>query len=98
MIKELKANMFVVIPQREQVIEVTERYDGYPLGKRKMNIGYVSYKSHDLAPKKRSVLTGRMVPEKPLEKLTKQEIIDELMDHIYGDNADQVKYIVIKVA
>lgn len=98
MIKELNANLFVVIPQREQVIEVVERYDGFPLGKRKMNIGYVSYKSYDLAPRKRSVLTGRMVPERPLEKLTKQEIIDELMEHIYGESAKRVKYIVIRAA
>ena len=38
MIKELNANLFVVLPQREQVIEVVERYDGYPLGKRKMDM------------------------------------------------------------
>ena len=98
MIKELNANLFVVLPQREQVIEVVERYDGYPLGKRKMDIGYVTYKSYDLAPHKRSVLTGRMVPERPLEKLSKQEIINELLEHIYGDNARRVRYIVINAA
>ncbi len=96
MIKELNGNLFVIIPQRGQVIEVVEHYDGYPIGKRRAsNLSYISYNSHNLSESRRAGWSGKMIPDRPLEKMSKAEIASELMRHIYGESARGVKYLMI---
>ena len=95
MTKELTGSFYVVIPQREQVLEVVEHYDGYPIGKRLINLSYVSYKSCNIGNKRVGAIMGKMIPERPLEKMTRKETINELMEHIYGANAKKVPFITI---
>lgn len=95
MTRELTATFYVIIPQREQVLEVVEHYDGYPIGKRLINLSYVSYKSNNIGNKRSAAIIGKMIPERPLEKMTRKETIKELMEHIYGTNAKKVPYITV---
>ena len=95
MTKELTANFYVIIPQREQVLEVVEHYDGYPIGKRLINLSYISYRSNNIGSKRSAAIMGKMIPERPLEKMTQKEMIKELMEHIYGANAKKVPFITI---
>ncbi len=96
MIRELNGSFYLVLPQRQQVIEIVEHYDGFPIGKRIIsNLSYVSYQSFNLNESRRAGFSGKMIPGRPLEKMTKLEIANELMEHIYGENAYKVKYVAI---
>ncbi len=97
--KELKGNLFLVLPERKQVLEIKFYNGEFDLGGRKISdMYYVSYRSFNMGNNGRGTFFGKMITNDSPSRMSAEDLASKLIQHIYGSNAHRVMGYVVKAA